>query len=222
MSVFYGDPIWEKLFSSRSWGKYPSEEAIRFFMYVKKRLGKESPRALDIGCGRGAISWFMAKNGAEVSSIDGAPSALKDVNSIFREFNVDSTPETVLGDITNPAKFLSGKFDIMIDHYSICHNHREKVINAFSEYSGLMDKGGFIMTCGFGSKTTDFGNGMHIAGDSFTNSPNGENGTITFFTRDELDSVLEKSGFSIEYHENILMDRNGAIIEKMITAGRKI
>jgi len=221
MSLFYGDPIWEKLFSSRGWGKYPSEEAIRFFMYAKKVLNMEAPKALDIGCGSGAISWFMAKNGAEVTALDGAPSGLKNVNALFREFNVPGSAGTVLGDITNPSKFLGGGFDIMADHYSLCHNSKEKIAQAFSEYSALMNKGAFLMTCGFGGKTTDFGNGMHVSGASFTSSSNGESGTVSFFRKDELDLILKKNGFSIEYHENILLDRNGAVIEKMVTVARK-
>lgn len=221
MSLFYGDPIWERLFSSRPWGKYPSEEAIRFFMYAKRVLDMKSPKALDIGCGRGAVSWFMAKNGAEVTAMDGAPSGLKDVSSLFKEFNIDGSAGTVLGDITNPSKFISGKFDIMIDHYSLCHNSVEKITSACSEYSALMNDGGFLMICGFGRKTTDFGNGMQVSKASFTNSSDGESGTVTFFERDELDAILKKSGFNIDYHENILLDRNGAIIEKMITVARK-
>ena len=27
----FGDPIWENLFSTRDWGKYPSEEVIKFY-----------------------------------------------------------------------------------------------------------------------------------------------------------------------------------------------
>ena len=50
----YGDKIYEKQFSVREWGKYPSEEVIRFFMRAKEKLNPTEIQALDLGCGIGA------------------------------------------------------------------------------------------------------------------------------------------------------------------------
>ena len=68
----YGDKIYEKQFSAKGWGKYPSEEVIRFFMHSKDKLGNDI-RAPDIGCGMGSQAWFLLKEGAVVTAIDGAP-----------------------------------------------------------------------------------------------------------------------------------------------------
>ncbi len=46
----YGDKIYENQFSLGGWGKYPSEEVIRFFMHAKRKLASKGIKALDLGC----------------------------------------------------------------------------------------------------------------------------------------------------------------------------
>jgi precorrin-6B methylase 2 len=114
MHVF-GDPVWENIFSSRPWGKYPPEETIRFFLRAKEKINRKPIYVLDIGCGVGASSWMMAKEGGKVTAFDGAPSGLSLVNINAKEFGVLDEIETVLGDITIPSVYLTQIFDIMVD-----------------------------------------------------------------------------------------------------------
>ena len=72
------DKIWEELFRTHEWGKYPPESVVRFVarnFYSAPERGRI--RLLDAGCGPGACSWFMAREGFQVSGIDGSPSAIK-------------------------------------------------------------------------------------------------------------------------------------------------
>ena len=80
MKIF-GNKIYEKNFKNNWGGKYPSEEVIRFYNYVKNIVNKKLI-GLDIGCGRGACAWFMAKEGMLVTAFDGAPSGLNKVNTL--------------------------------------------------------------------------------------------------------------------------------------------
>lgn len=73
-------------------GKVP-EEVIRFFMRAREELGCFRIKALDIGCGMGACSWFMAKEGAIVTALDGAPSGIKNVNKLAKEFCIETEIE---------------------------------------------------------------------------------------------------------------------------------
>jgi SAM-dependent methyltransferase len=76
------DPIWERVFSSQAWGKYPGEDLIRFvarnFYGVEDRA---RVKILEVGSGTGANLWFMAREGFSVHGIDGSPAA----NKIARE-----------------------------------------------------------------------------------------------------------------------------------------
>ncbi|UWN33353.1 hypothetical protein AEI09_06520 [Campylobacter jejuni] len=63
--------IWENIFSQKEWGKYPSENLIRFiaknFYNVKDR---SKINILELGLGTGANLWFCAKEGFSVSGIE--------------------------------------------------------------------------------------------------------------------------------------------------------
>jgi len=71
------DPVWENVFRSQSWGKYPAEDFIRFiasnFYNVSDR---KNVRILEVGCGPGANLWFMAREGFSVYGIDGSKHAI--------------------------------------------------------------------------------------------------------------------------------------------------
>lgn len=71
------DPIWEQIFASRSWGRYPPEEVIRFIARSFGRLpDRRAARILDLGCGPGPCSWFLAREGFLPFGLDASPSAL--------------------------------------------------------------------------------------------------------------------------------------------------
>ena len=165
----YGDKIYEQQFSTRAWGKYPSEEVIRFFMRAKKELRGSDLKALDIGCGIGACSWTMAKEGAMVTAIDGAPSGLEKVNALAREFGVNATIEVVHCDITRPKAFLNSTYDIMVDNYALYSNKEVQTLNGFREFFDLLKTGGLFLTCCFGKKTTGYGTGKQLSKNTFTN-----------------------------------------------------
>ena len=68
-----GIPIWDDVFRSRSWGKYPKEELVRFI--ARRYYGapdRSAVRILDLGCGYGAATWYLAREGFAVSAIDGS------------------------------------------------------------------------------------------------------------------------------------------------------
>jgi len=215
----YGDKIYEQQFSTRVWGKHPPEEVIRFFMRAKKELGYSDLKALDIGCGTGACSWFMAKEGAIVTGIDGAPSGIEKVNKLASEFGVKATIKVVHGDITRPKEFLNNTYDIMLDNYALYSNKEAQTVNGFRELFDLLKVGGFFLTCCFGKKTTGYGTGKKLSKNTFTNIEGklSNGGVQSFFSRDELNHLFCNIGYRIYYYENIIEDRNGELVEKHIT-----
>ena len=220
----YGDPVWEQLFSSQAWGKYPSEEAVRFFFAARRLLGETAPRTLDLGCGKGALSWFLAREGARVTAMDGAPAGLENVPRLAAEFGVAAPIATVLGDITAPAAFVAPGFDLVIDHYSLCSNAKSKIAAACRQVWQLLRPGGLFLTCTFGSNTDGCGTGTELEPGSYSGEVEGplaHRGTISFFSGEELQQFLTEAGFKIEYTEAITQEKNGVRIEKLLGCVRK-
>src|SRR5215467_12346173 len=72
------DAEWERIFRSREWGRYPAEHVVRF---VARRFyaapDRSKVRLLDLGCGAGGAStWYFAREGFDVSAIDGSETAV--------------------------------------------------------------------------------------------------------------------------------------------------
>ena len=81
------DNEWEKIHASQEWGKYPSENVIRFIArnyYSKDRL---KTRILDFGCGAGSNTWYLAKEGFDVYAFDGSVSAVEKTKKRLKEEN---------------------------------------------------------------------------------------------------------------------------------------
>ena len=58
------DPLWETIFSTRAWGRYPSEDLIRFCAQRFYGLQPRSDvRLLEVGFGTGANLWYFAREG---------------------------------------------------------------------------------------------------------------------------------------------------------------
>ena len=215
----YGDPIWEELFSKQPWGKYPSEEVIRFFFSASRKLSGRRLKVLDLGCGMGAVSWFLRHEGADVVAMDGAPSGLARVPVLAGEFGIVDGVTTILGDITRPQEYVTPAFDLIIDHYSICANPKRRIREAYRQIKNLLAPGGFLFTCGFGYNTDGYDSGTEEEPGYYRNLTVGimaGRGGNSFFSAEELRAVLTDAGMRIEYEEQISHLRNGFKTEKLI------
>ena len=216
----YGDPVWEQLFQ-KGWGKYPPEEVVRFYFRMKNKF--TFPKVLDIGCGQGACTWFMAKEGAQVYAFDGAPTGLDNVPEIAKEFGVKNTFELVLGNITSPRKYISESFDILLDNYSLCSNYEAEIRNSLPDYYYILNDGGyFLMNC-FGEKTTGYGTGKQLSEHTYRDVEGSlkDRGIITWFNRTRLNNMFKEIGFQIVYFEELLVENNGILTERLITCFTK-
>ncbi len=72
------DPVWEKIFSSQSWGRYPGEPLIRFVAsHFYAQGSRDAVKFLEVGCGPGSNLWFLAREGFSFVGIDGSSSAIR-------------------------------------------------------------------------------------------------------------------------------------------------
>ena len=135
--------IWEEIFSTRSWGKYPNEELVTFVGRRLRMLPTESlGRVLEVGCGPGANLWFLGRVSEEVVGIDFSQTALDQACFLYSQMNdklLHNAPKlrTVCADITNREEEPE-RFDYVFDVLASTHNTLENVAKIVNNIHSML------------------------------------------------------------------------------------
>jgi ubiquinone/menaquinone biosynthesis C-methylase UbiE len=181
------DPAWERIFSSREWGKYPPEHVVRFvartFYKVPNRI---DVRLLEIGCGPGANVWFMAREGFDVAGIDGSASAIAKAKERLSKESL--APDLRVGDFTS-LPWPDDTFDGLLENVSLCCNGQESIRAALNEVRRVLKPGAPFQASFFTTATWGYGLGTQVEPDGFrdiTEGPLVGTGFCLFLTRERL------------------------------------
>ena len=138
------DPVWETIYHTQEWGKYPPEELIRF---IARNYYKTSPRSavkiLDLGCGTGASTWYLAREGFSAYGIDASPTAIE--RTIARFTNEALRGNFQIGDFSH-LPFQDHFFDCIIDICALQHNSLENAHTIIAEAIRVLKSGGKIFS----------------------------------------------------------------------------
>jgi SAM-dependent methyltransferase len=154
------DPIWEQLFSSRAWGRYPGEDLIRFVMRSFSSVAvadRSAVRILEVGSGTGANLWFLAREGFATYGVEGSRTAA----AICARRLDEECPagrrrsgggELITGDISS-LPWPDGHFDALIDCEAVYCNDLENSRAIYREMFRTARSGGrlFVRTFATGS-----------------------------------------------------------------------
>lgn len=149
------DPVWESIFISQNWGRYPAESLIRFIMGTCgwgsiPKNNRKTIRVLEIGCGTGANVWFLAKEGFSVDAIDGSATAINILHRRLKEEGLDPISSTV-GDVSE-LNFPNETFDAVIDNECIYANNEQWAKKIVSEIQRVLKPGGKFYSRTFSEK----------------------------------------------------------------------
>lgn len=145
------DPIWEDIFKSQEWGKYPPEELVRFIARnYYKSPDRKKVKILDIGCGTGAATWYIAREGFSAYGIDGSKTAIAIAKERFKKEGLEG--EFIVGDFNN-LDFPNKAFDCIIDIVALQHNPLENVRIILKEAHRILKPGGKIFSMMINNKT---------------------------------------------------------------------
>ena len=115
----FNSAIWEKEIYGQGHhlNRYPFDNVVSF---IYRNYPRDKQRAdikiLEIGCGAGNNCWFAAREGFDVTGIDGSISAINFVKERFATEGLKGN--FVIGDFTN-LPFKDEEFDIVFDRGSI-------------------------------------------------------------------------------------------------------
>lgn len=183
------DRVWEEIFRSREWGKYPPEHVVRF---VARNFYDAPDRAtvhlLEVGCGPGANIWFMVREGFSVSGIDGSPTAIAQAQQ--RLGNEGLSADLRVGDYTT-LPWENNSFDGVVENVSLCCNPWAAINLALGEIRRVLKPGAPFLSSFFTDRTWGYGLGAEVKPDGFlsiSEGPLADGGFCLFLNRKWLDA----------------------------------
>ncbi|EMI4816203.1 class I SAM-dependent methyltransferase [Campylobacter upsaliensis] len=196
------EQIWEEIFSKKEWGKYPSENVIRFiarnFYNVQDR---SKINILELGLGTGANLWFCAREGFKVSGIEWSKTGVERFRARLKDENLSTQIEQIeIGDYLEKLDlFKNESFDAWMDSYSLAYNDFEKTKQIIKKAMKKLKIGGkfFSITPSLYNEgfEKDANLGYHLVkpvsgSDAFT-------GVIRYCDEEDLKRLYEGEGYKI-------------------------
>lgn len=208
------DKRWEEIHKEMEWGKYPSEEVIRF---VARNFYKVEDRTkikiLDFGCGVGAVSWFIAREGFDLYGFDGSINAIEKTKKMFEAQNLIGKFEVK---DASELGYTDEQFDSIIDSATISMNSIENIERILKEAYRVLKKNGKMISTGlWNSKITGYGTGEYLGNNTYRELTEGvlaHRGTVHFFTKQEVYELWTKIGFrDLKIDEHFRTEYGGEI-----------
>ncbi|MER2519753.1 MAG: class I SAM-dependent methyltransferase [Bdellovibrionales bacterium] len=95
--------------------------AVNWAVNVMQRHNLPMRTALDIGCGKGRNSLFLARQGVEVTAIDFVPDAIRALEESAKKEGLSGKIRPILYDVTEPWPIQAASMDLVIDAFCFKH-----------------------------------------------------------------------------------------------------
>ncbi|MBW7572342.1 class I SAM-dependent methyltransferase [Caproiciproducens faecalis] len=196
------DNAWEEIFQNQEWGRYPSEEVIRFIARNFYKKNRAQIKLLDIGCGTGAVTWYMAREGFAVYAFDGSETAAHKARQRMQEEGLYA--HICVSDAAS-LPYSDDFFDGLVDSAAISGNTAENIKKILQECFRVLKTGGKLFSTGlFKVGMSGYGTGEKLEENTYREITEGNlahRGTIHFFEEQEIRALWSQAGF-----QNIAID----------------
>lgn len=211
---------WDEYYNKKGYFlKYPDENLIRFIFTELKNNKNEKLKILDVGCGIGRNSIFMANEGFDVYGIDISKEALNIAKKKAKEKKLSIN---YIYSNFSDLSFENNSFDAVVDIQSIQHNRINEIKKIFSEVFRVLKKGGKFFSLSVSKEDHAIRKGEEIEENTLKNIREGtfEGVGIThFFTIKELYRMLNNfNKINIESYKRSFNDRTEKISYYLIKA----
>lgn len=218
------DPVWEDIFSSRPWGKYPPEELVRFIARNFYKVPDRSEvRILDLGCGPGACSWYVAREGFSVFGIDGSLTAIRQAQERLSGEGLKG--DFRVGDLVElpwPDRY----FDGVIDVEALSSNTLVASQRIVTEVYRVLKPGGRFFSMTFKDGCWGDGLGQRIEPHTFTDISEGPcagMGVTRFSPESEVRQLYGLfNDLKLEYRARSVDDMAHVVAEWVITCRKPV
>ena len=152
---------------------------------------------LELGCGQGRDSVFFAKLGFNIIAVDISENAIKFVKKIKNEQNFKNL-QLFIHDMQEPFNFQNMNFDLVYSNLSLQFFNITQLEKIFSNIYDILTENSFFLFSTKKSGDKYFNLGNKISDNAFEH-----NGIIRFFfSKSELESLLEKNFTIISFEED--------------------
>ena len=167
----------------------PQEDMPRIAIEFEKKGIK---RVLDLGCGSGRHSIFLAEHGFDVCGIDASPEGIKIAGKKLGEKKLEA--DLKVGDIYEKLPYPDGSFGAIVSTRAMHHNTIEKIRELIKEMERILAPGGMVFITV--PKRNDGRDEKEIAPDTFV-PLSGEEKGLTHYYFNEATLRKEFGDFSI-------------------------
>jgi len=175
-------------------GEYSPEEPDKLAMQFTKLLrNKHAQRVLDLGCGTGRHTVYLAKQGFETHGIDISETGLRKTRNKLQKEKLDAS--LVKCDM-KALPYIPHCFDAVMSLYTIYHNTKQGIRKAIEEIHRTLTKTGLTLLNFHTKRSSKHGKGTKMEEDTFVQEDGPEKGIIHHFVdENEIHQLLK--GFKI-------------------------
>lgn len=219
------DQTWEHVFKTQEWGKYPSEDLIRFV--ARNFYGapnRKEIKILEVGCGIGANLWYVSREGFSVYGIDGSKTAVKKALARLNSENPGWSGELIIGDIIS-LPYNDDFFDAVIDNEAIATNSFDNAVEMYSEIYRVLKPNGKVYSRSFSEGSWGDGTGEHAGYNAWIPNvgPLNNKGLSRFATKKDIVELLGKFEIiELERLERTYNNLNEKVIEWIVISEKSM
>lgn len=217
--------VWDDVFKTRPWGKYPGEDIIRF---VARNFYKSSDRGdiriLEVGSGTGANLWYIAREGFQAYGIEGSETGKELTVQRLDEEVPGWKGEIIQGDIIN-LPYSDNFFDAVIDVEACSCNSFEDTSVIYSEMARVLKSDGMFYSKCFSKGCEGDGIGENIGYNYYIPDSGSMSGIgpVRFTSKNDISNLLPDN-LELSDLDQIVLRGNltdTPILEWLITARKK-
>lgn len=179
-----GSHPWELAWKEGRWQELsPSLPAVTEFAdYLKQQ---HTQRVLDLGCGAGRHSIFLAKQGFHVTGLDVSQTALGELDARSKTAGLANI--TLVNHEMQELPFIDGYFDAIVSTNVLHHGTGAEIRRTLAEVYRVMRSNGVSLIVTLSKNDFRYGNGTRLEQDTYRFTQGDEQGIVHhFFSKAEL------------------------------------
>lgn len=190
------NPLWEEIFKSRAWGKYPAEEFIRFMAaHFYRRPQRHAVKVFEVGFGTGANLWYAAREGFTVHGLEGSQAgwevACGRLDAEVPGWRTHGADLRV-GDMCAPLPWPDASFDAVVDSDAATCNSHEEARGVYAQLHRVAKPGGrlYVRTPAAGTWGEGTGRAHGHGQWECAEGPFAGTGVVRFATEQDIPDLL--------------------------------